>query len=197
MTVLLFVLTGCTGQFFKGPNDVAALSIAPTNASIQMGSTQQFSATAAFQYPDGNTGDVTPRTTWTSSDPSIATIDSAGLATGVAYGTVTIKGSCEGFTAKTNLTVSSQTVTLTSIAVTPSSATLSLVNRTQQFTATGTYSNGSSANITNSVVWTSSDQTVATVGSNTGLASAVAAGTATITATSGAISGNTTLTVTQ
>lgn len=69
---------------------------------------------------------------------------------------------------------------LTSISVTPSSATLS-VSGTQQLTATGTYSDSSTPDITNSVSWVSSDTAVATV-SSTGLVTAVAGGSATITA---------------
>ena len=91
------------------------------------------------------------------------------------------------------MSVSSQTVSLTSIAVTPSDPTIS-VGRTQQFTATGTYSDNSTSVITNSVTWTSSDTTLATINSS-GLATGVSVGNATITATSGSVTGNTTLTV--
>ena len=87
----------------------------------------------------------------------------------------------------------SQTLSLTSIAITPSNPTISAGN-TQQFTATGTYSNNTTSVITNSVTWTSSDNTIATINSS-GLASGVSAGDATVVATSGSVSGSTTLTV--
>lgn len=90
---------------------------------------------------------------------------------------------------------SSYAVTLSSIAVTPATPSIT-VAATQQFTATGTYSNGSKADITASVTWSSSDTAIATVVSTSGLATAVAAGTPTITATSGSVSGNTVMTVT-
>jgi hypothetical protein len=89
--------------------------------------------------------------------------------------------------------------TLSSIAVTPLNP--SVVNGLiQQFIATGTYSNGSTAIITTSAIWSSGNITIATMNPNgtltSGRATALAVGTSVITATSGLISGNTLLTVT-
>jgi trimeric autotransporter adhesin len=189
--VLLTLVTGCTcGEFFRDSSEVVGVSISPANTSIQPGNTQQFSATGTF--PNGGTGDVTGQTRWTSSNPSVATIDANGLATAVAFGTTTISANCQCYEESTRLSVSSQAVSLTSIAVTPSNPTIS-VGRTQQFAATGTYSNNTTSVITNSVTGTSSDTTIATINSR-GLATEVSVGNATITATSGSVSGNTTLT---
>ncbi len=66
---------------------------------------------------------------------------------------------------------------------------------TEQFTATGTYSDASTANITSQVTWASGTTTAATITSG-GLASGVGVGSSTITATLGSVSGNTKLTVT-
>jgi len=60
---------------------------------------------------------------------------------------------------------------LVSIAVTPANPSIAK-SATQQFTATGTYSDGRTQNLTNSVSWTSSNTSVGTI-SNTGLASGV------------------------
>ncbi len=84
--------------------------------------------------------------------------------------------------------------TLVSIAVTPVNPSISTGNQ-QQFTATGTYSDGSRQNLTNSVTWTSSVPSVATI-SSSGLATGVATGSTTIQAASGSIYGTTSLTVT-
>jgi hypothetical protein len=78
--------------------------------------------------------------------------------------------------------MSTPTPTLSSIAVTPVSPGNLTVGSTQLFTAAGTYSDGSTADISSQVTWTSSDTTVATIDSN-GLATGVAAGTANVTAT--------------
>ncbi len=90
---------------------------------------------------------------------------------------------------------------LDSIQVTPATQSLT-VGQTTQFTAVGTYGNAkqpSSKNVTNVVTWTSSTPSVATV-SASGVATAVSAGTTTITAGgsafNGATSSSATLTVT-
>ena len=78
--------------------------------------------------------------------------------------------------------------------MTPANPTIA-AGLTQQFTATGTYSDATTANLTGSVTWASSNTAAATINSS-GLATGVAAGTSTISATLGAVSGSTTLTVT-
>jgi uncharacterized protein YjdB len=94
---------------------------------------------------------------------------------------------------QTSLTVSSQSAALVSIAVTPANATVQ-VPLTQQLIATGTYSDGTTTILTDSVVWTSSDNTSATVNSR-GQATGVHAGSTTISATFGGARGNTALAV--
>jgi len=82
---------------------------------------------------------------------------------------------------------------LVSIAVTPATVTLA-VNSTQQFTATGTFSDNSHQNLTNSVAWASSDGTVVTINSapaaNPGLATVLKAGEVIVSATQNGISSN-------
>ena len=86
----------------------------------------------------------------------------------------------------------SGTKTLQSIGVTPSNPSLG-AGTTLQLTATGTYSDQSTQDLTPSAAWTSSDAGVVTV-SSTGLITAVAPGSATVTATSGSVAGSTTVT---
>ncbi len=69
-----------------------------------------------------------------------------------------------------------------------------LVGGTQQFTATGTYSDGTTQTLTSQSTWTSSKTSVATV-SAAGLATALSAGTTTVSAMSASITGSTVLTV--
>ena len=77
--------------------------------------------------------------------------------------------------------------TLTGIDISPISPTIG-VNDTQQFTATGTYTDGSTQDLTSSVAWSSSDSTAASI-STTGLATALLTGTSTITATDNGVLG--------
>jgi trimeric autotransporter adhesin len=82
---------------------------------------------------------------------------------------------------------------LSSLTVSPVTASIQQ-GTTQQMTATGTFSDGTTENITTKVSWSTSDNTVASVGT-TGMVTGVSTGSATITATSGNISGSTTLAV--
>jgi len=85
--------------------------------SIQPGNTQQFSATGLLGT--GGTKDVTAHAKWTSSNHARVTIDSTGLATAIATGTVTIYATYECSGSDTSLSVVNQTVAISSIAVTP------------------------------------------------------------------------------
>ena len=173
------------------PAVLESIAVTPANASINSGATQQFTATGT--YSDGTRQNLTSSATWSSSSTSVATITSAGLATGVGTGTATIQATSGSVSGSTGLTVTSSAAILESIAVTPANASINS-GATQQFTATGTYSNGSTQNLTSSVTWSSSSTSVATI-TSAGLATGVGPGTTTIQATSGSISGSTTLTV--
>jgi trimeric autotransporter adhesin len=83
--------------------------------------------------------------------------------------------------------------TLSSVTVTPSTPSVA-VDSSKQMTATGTYNDGSTKNITGSVTWSSDDTTVATV-SDGGSVSGISPGKVSVTATSGTISGSTSVTV--
>jgi hypothetical protein len=93
-----------------------------------------------------------------------------------------------------SFTVSSQP-TLMSLAIAPQNPSLSF-GRTQQFTAMGTYTDGSTKDITGTATWNSAAPAVATI-SSTGLASTVGIGQTTIQAAVGAINGSTLLSVTS
>ena len=103
----------------------------------------------------------------------------------------TLGGATDGFVAKISSTTAAPT--LTTITVTPANPTVA-EGGTRQFTATGTYTDSSTLDLTNSVSWGSGTLSVATITAG-GLATGVGAGTSFITATSGVISGSTTLTV--
>ena len=84
--------------------------------------------------------------------------------------------------------------TLSSITVTPSTSTLWVALSTQQFTATGHYSDGTTKDLSAVANWSSSSPSVAVV-SASGVGTPLAAGTVTISAMSGGVSGTSTVTV--
>jgi len=83
---------------------------------------------------------------------------------------------------------------LVSIEVTPADSQIPALGQTQQFTATGTYDDGSSADITESVTWSSTDTSVATIDAS-GLATPVAEGFTIIDASLGEVTNGTGLVV--
>lgn len=170
---------------------LSSIAVTPATASIAAGETQQFAATAT--YSDGSTAAVTSSASWASSSAAVATVNASGLGTAVASGAANITATVNGVTGSAALTVTAAP-TLTGIAVTPSDPTL-VAGATQQFTATGNYSDGSTKNVTSSASWSSSNTSVATV-SSSGMATSVASGTTTITATDGSVAGTATATVT-
>src|SRR6266705_2185998 len=87
------------------------------------------------------------------------------------------------------------TASLTFLQVTPGNASVA-ASSTQQFSATGKYSDGSSKDLTSSVLWSSSDTSVASV-NNGGLATGVVVGVVTVTAQFGAMQGSATLNITN
>ncbi len=183
------ISVGLTGTG-SGPT-LTSIAVTPATPSIPLGQTQQFAATGT--YSDGSQQNLTTTATWSSSSTSIATIGSrSGLASSVAAGAATIKAVSGSISGTAVLTVAPPT--LVSISVTPASPSLQL-GKTQQFTATGTYTNNSTQNLTASVTWSSSLTAVAAI-SAAGLATPASIGVTTIQATSGSISGGTTLSVT-
>jgi uncharacterized protein YjdB len=195
---LLALLTGCGAKGGSGTTKgsssttVSSIQVSPSSTAVGIGGVQQFTATSHLS--DGTTQDITSTAQWSSSDPSIATVDSSGRATGVISGSVTITAQSGTLSGTALLKVSTATTNLSSITISPAASSLP-VNTNLQFTATGNFTDGSSADITNLVTWSSSATATATIDAS-GLATAVAAGTTNISAALGNVSQSTTLTVT-
>lgn len=179
---------------------LSSISVTPQNPSVVNGFTRQFNATGL--YSDGSSADLTTVAIWTSGTVTVASMSASqmsgsGVATGLSVGTSLIRATFAGVEGSTTLTVTA--ATLVSIDVTPANAS-AVVNETEQFIATGTYTDGSSMDITGSVVWTSDNTAVAAMNAsgqlNSGLATALAVGNANITAILGAVQDSAVLTVT-
>jgi uncharacterized protein YjdB len=168
------------------------LQVSPGNASVAASSTQQFIATG--KYSDGSSKDLTSAVQWNSSDSSVASVNSAGLATGMSVGVVTVTAQTGAMQGSGTLNVTNAGVNLAAISISPTAPSVP-VNTTQQLTATGSYSDGSSRDLTALVTWSSSSTAVATIDTN-GLVTAVAAGSSNVSAALGSVSQSTTVTVT-
>lgn len=179
VVVLAFFLAACGSS----NSTLTFITVIPATASIAVGGTQQYMATGT--YSNGSTQNITSSVTWSSGTTTTATITTGGFATGVAAGASKITATSGSITGTALLTVTGAP-TLISIAVTPANASIA-VGGTQQFTATGTYSDGSTQNVNATATWNSSTPTVATISSPGGLATAVSSGTTTIMATCGTV----------
>ena len=167
---------------------VASVTVSPSPASVQQGATVQLTATPK----DANGNPLSGRVvTWSSNNTAVARVNSSGLVTGVAAGTATITATSEGKSGTSTLTVTA--VPVASVTVSPSPATVQQ-GSTVQLTATPKDANGNplSGRV---VTWSSNNTAVARV-NGSGLVTGVAAGTATITATSEGQSGTSDVTVT-
>ena len=134
------------------------------------GETLQLTATI---YPDSATNKTV---TWKSSDEKVATVDESGLVTAVGNGTADITATTEdgNFKATCQVTVEIPELTL---SLDKSELTLTQTEEQQKLTATV-------SDTEEKVTWLSSDPFVATV-TRDGTVTAIANGTATITASAG------------
>ena len=180
----------------EGPAATAAkllsIVVTPANPSVTRGTMIQFNVTGKFS--DNTTQDITSSVTWKSSNTKVASISPAGMATaGANQGIATLTASFEGKRGFVKLTVTMPK--LASITITPAEPYLSR-GMTQQFTATGNYSDNTTQNITSAVKWNSSNTKVVVI-KPSGLAAAQAMqGTASITASFEGKSGSVKLSVT-
>ena len=120
--------------------------------------------------------------TWESSAPGVATVDTSGKVTAVAPGTATITVTTTdgGFTDTCQVTVTAATVPVTGVTLSQTQASLYYNRTPNTLTLTATVAPDNATN--QAVTWTSSDSTVAAVDQN-GVVTALARGTAVITAT--------------
>lgn len=165
------------------------IAVTPANPSLASGLSMPLDALGS--YSDGSTHDLTTSTNWSTDNSSVASINANGLATALASGSTTVSAALGSIQGSTTLAVKPS---LVSIQVNPP-LPLTSVGAVQSFTAIGTFNDGSTQNLTTSVTWSTSSLAVATIGSN-GVAMGVGSGQTTITATAGAVSGSSVLTVT-
>ena len=163
----------CCTVIVTGDIMVTNVSVSPSSKSLTVGAT-------CYLYETVTPSNATNKTVlWSSSNTNVATVNpNSGLVTACGAGAATIYATAQDGSGKRgtcSISVSAP-VSVTSINVSPKQKTLSL-NETTTLRAT-VCPYGASG----SVVWTSSDTSVATVGTYTGIVTAKSDGTTTITA---------------
>src|SRR5207249_2531354 len=167
-------VSGSASVTVSAPAPVATVTVTPGTPSIGVGNTVQLTAT--LKDSAGNT--LTGRTvTWASGSTLIATVNSSGLATGVAVGSATITATGGSGSGTATVTVTPP-ASVASVTVTPATPSIGVGN-TVQLTATLKDSAGNTLT-GRTVTWASGSTSIATVNSS-GLATGVAAGSSTIT----------------
>lgn len=172
------------------PNAVTTVVVTPASASLNaLGATTALSAVARNSAGATVSG---KSFSWTSESPSVATVNaSTGVVTAAANGTAVIRATVSGGSVSGTATITVQQA-VAAMSVQPASGTV-IVGRTLQLNATATDAGGA-AIASPQLTWTSSSTAVATV-STTGLVTGVAPGTATVTAASGTVTANASITV--
>ena len=162
---------------------VSSVSLDKTSVSLNVGESVTLAATVK---PDNATNKTV---SWSSSNASVASVDASGKVSAVAEGTATITAKAGDKTATCSVTVTKKVVAVESVTLDKSSLELN-EGETATLAATVKPDNASDKTVT----WSSSKTSVATVDAN-GKVTAVAEGTATITAQAGDKTASCTVTV--
>lgn len=165
-TILLLVTTSRPAS----AQTLQSITVAPQDAVIQAGFSRAFTATAT--YSDGSTANVTQTATWASSNTGVALVTTGGLrglvitiargtariSAAITVGTTTIRGTS---------TVTVSDGDLVSITTRPTTKNLE-VGQQSQYKATALYIDESTEDVTNDVVWSSTDPSIASVSNAAG-----------------------------
>ena len=166
-------------------SEVACTSISLNKSSLKFSALLSSQSINAVVEPS-NTTDII---SWRSSNTSVATVNQAGVVTSVGDGSCVITATCGNSSAACNITVA-EVRPCTNLTLGKSSIKFTALNKTSTLTYTITPNN-----TTDTIKWTSSNTSVATVNSS-GVVTSKAAGTATITATCGSTFATCAVTVT-
>ena len=163
----------CTVTVSKKVIPVTSVTLNKTSLALTEQETFQLAATVS---PDNATDKTV---TWSSSNTAVATVSSNGLVTAVQEGSATITAKAGDKTATCTVTVSKKVIPVTSVTLNKTSLTLT-EQETFQLSATVSPDNATDKTVT----WSTANAAIATVSEN-GLVTAVAEGSATITAKAG------------
>jgi uncharacterized protein YjdB len=184
-TTISATADGVTGQasFTTASVTAASVAITPTLPVVQVGQDAQLTATA---YDAAGNALPARVAAWASANPTVATVSNTGRVTGVSSGHVDITATIDGKVATTLLGVNvPPPAAVASIAVSLG-GTIN-VGQTTQATAV---LRDAAGNVLSgrTIAWSSAEPSLATV-SGSGLVTAVAAGSASIVATSEGVTG--------
>lgn len=166
------------------PATLQSIAVSPQNGTVAAGLTIQFTATGTFS--DGSTRSIT-NASWISSDTSVATIDSTGLAKTLKQGAISISASSGTITNKAPLTVGPPVVV--TLIISPPGGSILAGGAPVKFSALLTFTDNSTSDVSSQSTWTNTNSFVASVDS-TGTVSPLQNGFTSVTASNGSFSAN-------
>jgi hypothetical protein len=145
-----------------------SISVTPALTTLSPGGTVALQAVGT--YADGTVVDLTASVTWSSAPPGLVSVSnaagSAGTATALSPGVSVVTASSGMISGNAKIVVSP--ATLKAITVSPSSSVLP-IGATAKLTAEGSFSDGTSRDVTGEVSWTSGNDSTATVANAPGV----------------------------
>jgi hypothetical protein len=150
------VFVACGGDDGPSPPTVPTLFGPPTRIDIA-GSTalttvgQQSQLTANATFANGETRNVSREAQWAVTNPAVATISETGLLRALALGETQVTATFRNITSGPATVTIKTPATLTALTITGPARVAP--GATEQFTATGRYSDGTTGDVTSKVSW--------------------------------------------
>jgi hypothetical protein len=189
----LVVRAVCGSKVVVDDAPLASVSVEPSTLSIPLAVTPQGPLRAVGMFSDGTTMDLTDQVTWQSSPAAVVQVDGEGNVQTGQVGSTIVTATYGALVGSASVTVGPPV--LISLAIEPSTLSIPLANGPQgPLHAIGTYSDGTTVDLTDQVSWQSSAVVVVDVDASGYLRTGMG-GQATITATYGTFTATSTVTV--
>ncbi|MBE2253562.1 MAG: Ig-like domain-containing protein [Myxococcus sp.] len=193
LALLVAFVTSCNPKP-AGQEPVVPLNgvfVLPRSLTLLTGETSQLSAQ---RFQNGEAADVTSTATWTSGNTGVVTVSGTGLVTALAPGRTTLTGAVEGASSSVQVVVESPALQLLPLTMTltyyeppapdpdagPVDAGVARYD-SDVFVANRLNADGTRTNIASSLLWGSSNPSVASVVPDSGVVTAVSEGECVIT----------------
>ena len=164
LVLLLSLACGGGGEGQMG-RSARTIKLAPEALLLGVGESVNYKATA--YYSDGTSSDVTQKVSWSVAPTTVVDVRAGGLVTGMTAGSGTVTAVLQTVTGTTPVTVAVLEPPidgLVSISLVPSSVYVwPPKGQPIQFAATGSFSDGTTRDITAEVIWLSSNSAAATI----------------------------------
>lgn len=172
-----------------GSVSLTKITISPASKAIAKGTELQLSATGFFS--DGTQRNLSSSVTWKVSPAAVASINAQGELTGLTQGIAQVSATHQGSMGTASITIGPPT--LLSIAVNSSQSTLP-AGESEPLSASGSYTDGTVQDVTQSVVWQASPPDVASITAR-GVLKALSTGAVLVSAAYQSVTGSASVTV--